>query len=303
MKRDAFLRFNPFGTVRHHQDATWCLAVELSLSGAVALNRAVPAAQTLLFPDPRPLVERLGTDFFRHLPERPGVYLMRDASETVLYVGKAKSLRQRLGHYRVANPDRLGRRQLRLLRQVVRIELLECPDEAAALAKEAELLRTLKPKFNRAGVWSGPPRFLIWRWSGQTLELAIAKTTAPGWREFGPCGSGVIYLRAALVRLLWLALNPPLGSTSMPAGWWHGRLGATATLGKTSAEIELWLEKLFAGDTEGFVAWIGRQTQLLVHAYDLETRAADLETVVTLIEPKRGARCRSTPGNKAVRTE
>ncbi len=256
------------------------------MSGSVALNSVVLAAQTLLFPDPRPLVERLGTDFFRHLPERPGVYLMRDVSETVLYVGKAKSLRQRLGHYRVANPDRLGPRQLRLLRQVVRIELLECADEATALAKEAELLRTLKPKFNRAGVWSGPPRFLIWRWAGQTLELAIANTPAPGWREFGPGGSGIIYLRAALVRLLWLALNPSLGSTSMPAGWWHGRLGAIATLDKISAEVELKLEKLFAGDTEVFVAWIGEQTQLLVHAYDRETRDADLETVVILIEAK-----------------
>jgi excinuclease UvrABC nuclease subunit len=40
---------------------------------------------------------------------------MQDAAGLVLYVGKAKNLRQRLGHYRVANPDRLGRRQLRLL--------------------------------------------------------------------------------------------------------------------------------------------------------------------------------------------
>lgn len=66
------------------------------MAGSVALNTAVSAAQALLFPNPRPLVERLGTDFFRRLPERPGVYLMRDASETVHYVGKAKSLRQRL---------------------------------------------------------------------------------------------------------------------------------------------------------------------------------------------------------------
>ena len=73
----------------------------------------MPAPQTLLFPDPRPLVERLGEEFFRRLPECPGVYLMQDASGVVLYVGKAKSaksLRQRLGHYRVANPDRMGRR-------------------------------------------------------------------------------------------------------------------------------------------------------------------------------------------------
>ena len=135
----------------------------------------MPASQTLLFLDPRPLVERLGEEFFRQLPARPGVYLMQDAAQVVLYVGKAKSLRQRLSHYRVANPDRMGRRHLRLLRQVVRIELQECADEIAALAREAELLRALKPKFNRAGVWPATPRFLVWRWTSQTLELVITE--------------------------------------------------------------------------------------------------------------------------------
>ena len=196
-----------------------------SVGLALALNCLVPASQTLLFLDPRPLVERLGEEFFRQLPERPGVYLMQDAAEVVLYVGKAKSLRQRLGHYRVANPDRMGRRHLRLLRQVVRIELQECADEMAALAREAELLRALKPKFNRAGVWPATPRFLVWRWAGQTLELAITETPAIGWQGFGPFGSGVVYLRAALVRLLWYALNPVSGSTDHAArmvAWTNG---------------------------------------------------------------------------------
>src|SRR5947209_6768386 len=115
--------------------------------------------QLLLFPDPRPLVERFGSDFFRQAPECAGVYLMRGAGETVLYVGKAKNLRKRLGSYRVANPDRMPRRRLRLLRAVVKIELQECADESAALAREAELLRTLRPRFNRAGTWPGTPRF------------------------------------------------------------------------------------------------------------------------------------------------
>lgn len=260
--------------------------VGLSRSKSLALNCLVPASQTLLIPDPRPLVERLGPDFFRQLPERPGVYLMRDAVEVVLYVGKAKSLRHRLSSYRVANPDRMRRRHLRLLRQVVRIELLECADEAAALAKEAELLRTLKPKFNRAGVWSGPPRFLVWRTTGETLQLAITKSPQPNWQEFGPCGSGVIYLRVALVRLLWYARNPSLGSTSMPAGWWQGRLPAIATLEGVLGEVQANVAKLLAGDTDGFVLWIGERTQSLAYAYDRETRDADLETVVTLIQAK-----------------
>jgi len=246
----------------------------------------VPASQTLLFPDPRPLVERLGQNFFRQLTDRPGVYLMQDATGLVLYVGKAKNLRQRLGHYRVANPDRMGRRHLRLLRQVVRIELQECVDEPAALAREAELLRALKPKFNRAGVWPATPRFLVWRWTGRALELAITEAPAIDWLLFGPFGSGVVFLRAALVRLLWYALNPASGSTTMPQGWLHGRLGAIATIEADDCRVDLALTKLFEGDTEGFVAWVGEQTESLVKAYDLEMRDADLETVTNFMLAK-----------------
>jgi hypothetical protein len=252
----------------------------------------VPASQTLLFPDPRPLVERLGQDFFRQLTNRPGVYLMQDATGLVLYVGKAKNLRQRLGHYRVANPDRMGRRHLRLLRQVVRIELQECVDEPAALAREAELLRALKPKFNRAGVWPATPRFLVWRWTGRRLELAISEAPAIDWLVFGPFGSGVVFLRAALVRLLWHALNPASGSTTMPQGWLHGRMGAIATIEADHSEVDLVLMKPFEGDTEGFVAWIAERTKSLVKAYDLEMRDADLETVTNFMQAKA---CRTLP--------
>ena len=260
----------------------------------LALDCPVPAPQTLLFPDPRPLVERLGEEFFRRLPERPGVYLMQDASGVVLYVGKAKSLRRRLGHYRVANSDRMGRRQLRLLRQVVRIELQECADEPAALAREAELLRTLKPRFNRAGVWPGTPRFLAWRWrqDGRALDVAIVEAPTDGWQVFGPFGSGVVHLCAALVRLLWYAQNPGVGSTGMPEGWVRGRLGAVVTVAEAkagdsgAAGMETVLARLFEGDTDGFVAWIGERTPEVVPPWDREIRDADLETLLGFVQAK-----------------
>ncbi len=112
------------------------------------------AGQLWLFPPPRPLIERLGADFFRALPPRPGVYLMCGPREGVLYVGRAKNLRQRLGSYRVANPERFPRRIIRLLHQVTRIEWDECATEAAARAREEALIVLLMPRFNRSGkVW------------------------------------------------------------------------------------------------------------------------------------------------------
>src|SRR5436190_4935147 len=142
--------------------------------------------QALLLPDPRPLVERLGAQFFRQAPEGPGVYLMRDAGEAVVYVGKARSLRKRLASYRVANPDRMPRRHLRMLRLVCQIEFQQCADEAAALAREAELLRQLRPRFNRAGTWPGTPRYLIWRLTAPGLEMAVTNEPIQGWFAYGP---------------------------------------------------------------------------------------------------------------------
>jgi predicted GIY-YIG superfamily endonuclease len=234
-------------------------------------------AQLLLFPDPRPLVERLGRDFFRQLPERPGVYLMHGA-ETVLYVGKAKSLRHRLGGYRVANPERMARRTLRLLRLVERIAWEECADESSALRREAELLLELKPRFNRAGVWRPPPKCMLWRQTDSRLELLVADELREGWNAFGPSGGGLVYVRTALMRLLWLADNAPASSALMPAGWIHGRLPGISTLNLGPGAQEAF-SKLLAGNVPGFVTWIADRTHGLERAYDAEIRDADLETV------------------------
>jgi hypothetical protein len=93
----------------------------------------VPASQTLLFPDPRPLVERLGHDFFRELTERPGVYLMQDATGLLLNVGKAKNLRIRLGSYRVCMGERVIRER-RLARRGTDASILSvCPSTSVGL--------------------------------------------------------------------------------------------------------------------------------------------------------------------------
>jgi hypothetical protein len=49
------------------------------------------------FPPPKPLVERLGEDFFRAFPSGPGVYLMCGNTEGALYVRKERNLPQLVG--------------------------------------------------------------------------------------------------------------------------------------------------------------------------------------------------------------
>jgi predicted GIY-YIG superfamily endonuclease len=245
----------------------------------------MPLTQGLLFPDSRPLVERLGRTFFLQLPERPGVYLMRDAHDTVLYVGKAKNLRKRLCSYRVANPDRMPRRHLRMLRAVERIELQECPDESSALARESELLRTLRPKFNRAGTWPSKPRFLVWRCAGTAFELAVTETPVPDGLQLGPLGSGAVFLRVVLVRLLWFAVHPERGIAGMPAGWAQGRPeNPTIIHGSTVDDtVNMVVAGLFAGQIEAFCQWVRARMKDGLHPFEKAAVDADLEFIMDFL--------------------
>jgi len=238
-------------------------------------------AQLLLIPDARPLEQRLGGKFFRKAPRRPGVYLMKDAAGNVLYVGKANDLRQRLNNYRVANPDRMPRRHLRMVREVKRIEFQFCPNETSALAREARLLRSLKPKFNRAGVWPGKTRFLVWRMREARLEMTVAETPEPGWQRFGPLGSNAVHMQRALARLLWLALNPGRELTSLPTGWMHGQFMNSTALhcGGSAEEVRAALGTLFWGSPGEFMAWLGSRFTERISAFERSAIQPDLEVL------------------------
>src|SRR4029077_14244570 len=124
------------------------------LSHVPRQNPGMRARQLWFFPHPAPLVERFGEQFFRSLPVGPGVYFLCGPGEGVLYVGKAKNLKKRLARYRVANPEQLPRRTIRLRHRGTRIEWDECANESVARSREELLIAVLQPKFNVAGkVW------------------------------------------------------------------------------------------------------------------------------------------------------
>jgi predicted GIY-YIG superfamily endonuclease len=248
--------------------------------------------QALLFPDPRPLDQRLGTEFFRQAPRKPGVYLMRDAADNVLYVGKAKDLKQRLNNYRVANPDRMPRRHLRMVREVARIEFQFSPNESAALKRESKLLRSLKPRFNRAGVWPGKPRFIAWRMNGDVLELRITEVPEPRWRRFGLLNGSAHPLHHALARLLWLATSSK-SVVEIPAGWAHSRLPDTVTLncGAHTNDILTGLEHYFWQTPEIFLETLITRCSERTHPFERTAIAADFETLQNFAK-KRDARQR-----------
>lgn len=80
------------------------------------------------------------------LPNRPGVYRMQDKRGDVLYVGKAKSLKNRVGSY--VQMARLPQRLLRMVAQTRSMTIVTTGSEAEALLLEAQLIKKFRPAYN-----------------------------------------------------------------------------------------------------------------------------------------------------------
>src|SRR4051812_35751846 len=80
-------------------------------------------------------------------PTTPGVYLMKDAEGKVIYVGKAKNLRNRAGSYftTLAATDR---RTAELVKHIADIDFIPTETEVDALLREARLVKDVRPRFN-----------------------------------------------------------------------------------------------------------------------------------------------------------
>lgn len=82
----------------------------------------------------------------RTLPTRPGVYRMQDARGDVLYVGKAKALKNRVTNY--TQVTRLSKRLQRMVAQTRSMTIVTTNSEAEALLLEAQLIKRYRPPYN-----------------------------------------------------------------------------------------------------------------------------------------------------------
>ncbi len=113
---------------------------------ALAETRAMPAtAETDATVAPRSGPEVIAA-YLKLLPGSPGVYRMLDAEGTVVYVGKARSLKARVSNY-----ARLGGHTNRIARMIsvtASMEFVTVRTEAEALLLEANLIKRFRPRFN-----------------------------------------------------------------------------------------------------------------------------------------------------------
>ena len=92
-------------------------------------------------------------DQARSLPENPGCYLMKNSEGTVIYVGKAKSLKNRVKSYFRFSPTlapalNLSQRITQMVSQIAQMRYIVVESESDALILENALIKQLKPKYN-----------------------------------------------------------------------------------------------------------------------------------------------------------
>jgi excinuclease ABC subunit C len=81
------------------------------------------------------------------VPEKPGVYILKDNKEKIIYVGKAKNLKNRLSSY-FQNSSHLDERKRSMVSRVENFSYIVTDNELEALILEANLIKQYKPRFN-----------------------------------------------------------------------------------------------------------------------------------------------------------
>ncbi len=192
------------------------------------LHGVAPSRTSVPLPRPTGRIY-LNPAWRQDFPKKPGVYLMKDEHGTVIYVGKAKCLRDRLSSY-YSQPLGYTRKMDGLLQSVRAIETRVLGSELEALLVESSLIKALQPRYNvqlrnyelypfiKVDLKSAYPRF-----------HATRDVSPDGARYFGPFRSQRIVTttlellqKVFPLRTCTRAL-PPTGKPSDPCLRYHVR--------------------------------------------------------------------------------
>ena len=87
----------------------------------------------------------------KSFPTGAGLYFMKVPKDVVLYIGKAKNLRSRVGSYFQESADLLSSRSPKIaemINKTVTVDYLETPNEVDAILQEARLIKDIRPPYN-----------------------------------------------------------------------------------------------------------------------------------------------------------
>ena len=122
------------------------------------------------------------------LPLSPGVYQFLDRSGTIIYVGKAKSLRKRVSSYFVQSKEHSPKVRV-LVKQIAAIRHIVVGSETDALLLENSLIKTLQPRYNILLKDDKTYPWIVVRREHFPRVQSTRTLTRDGSQYFGPYGS------------------------------------------------------------------------------------------------------------------
>ncbi len=125
------------------------------------------------------------------LPLSPGVYQFFDKTGTIIYVGKAKSLRKRVSSYFVQSKEHTAKVRV-LVRQIVDIRHIVVGSETDALLLENSLIKTLQPRYNILLKDDKTYPWIVVRKEPFPRIQSTRMLVRDGSQYFGPYGSGMM---------------------------------------------------------------------------------------------------------------
>ncbi|MEN9636057.1 MAG: hypothetical protein RL077_4461 [Verrucomicrobiota bacterium] len=161
----------------------------------------------------------------RQLPDKPGVYLMKDRLGRIIYVGKARSLKKRVSSYfQRGRASTVQQPKIRALIELITdVEILEVKSEPEALLLEGKLIKQWRPRYNTD--FTDDKRFLLVRVDlGEDLprfRLTRLKKEDRS-RYFGPFPhSGLLRKTLTQMRRQFGVLLPDSTPQKQPDGTWR----------------------------------------------------------------------------------
>ena len=132
----------------------------------------------------------------RKLPMQPGVYLHKDKTGKVIYVGKAKLLRNRVSNY-FQPPERLNAKTRQLVSHIDDFDIIVTETEFEALVLENSMIKKYKPKYNiLLKDDKGYPYIRLNTDAPYPAFTVVSKPAHDGARYFGPYQGRVAARRA-----------------------------------------------------------------------------------------------------------
>jgi excinuclease ABC subunit C len=226
------------------------------------------------------------------IPDVPGSYQFKDAHGRVIYVGKARSLRQRLSNY-FQNPASLPVRTAQMVATAESVEWIQVSNDVEALLLENSLIKRHQPRFNVRLKDDKSYPFLALTLEDEWPRATVLRgTKRKGTRYFGPYGQAY-----AIRETLDLLLRTfPIRTCSDNKLGRHERLGRPCLLfhiekcsGPCVGEVT---KEDYARLVEELIEFLDGETDTIVKRLETEMKAASDE-----LEYERAARIRDRLGS------